>query len=862
MLFASTHHDPDAEKKQKEEIDFRASGKERRYSWDYDEHFDIFTAAPDGSAVKRLTETTGYDAEGAYSPNGEKIVFCSLRDAYPVDKLSEEERQRLEIDAAYFGEIYIMNADGSNQQRLTDWPGYDGGPFFSADGERIIWRHFDESGMIADIYTMRTDGSDRLQLTDFGAMCWAPYFHPSGDYAIFTSNKLGFSNFELYLVDAGGAKEPVRVTFTDGFDGLPVFSPDGGRLAWTSNRTSSGESQIFIADWNHEGAAAAVAAAPPREGGGHGFQSSITAADLRADVEYLASDDLEGRMTGTPGAAKAADYIIERFRDVGVRPAGSEGTYFHEFPFTSGVEVMKEGNKLEVSGKGIEEKYAVNGGFRPLAFSENREVEGGVVFAGYGLKAPGKMGVGYDSYAGIDAKDKIVVVLRYVPDDVSVERRQELNRYAGLRYKALVAREAGAKALLVVSGPRAHDAGELIPMKFDQSMANSGIVVASISGQVVEALFTGSGKSLEEIQQELDQENPHFEGSFELPDMTVKIATAVERKKEHGRNVIGVIPPANDDAGAEYIVIGAHYDHIGYGEIGSLARKGEEGQIHNGADDNASGTSMVLELAASLAALRESEPERFKRGVICALWSGEELGIIGSTYYAENPTVPLEQIAAYFNFDMVGRLRDNKLTVQGVGSSDAWRSMIEKRNVAAGFNLSIQDDPYLPTDVTAFYPKGVPCVSFFTGSHEDYNRPTDDASTLDYDGMERIARFAERMIVDVVEADERPQYAKVEPTKSQSGGRGSLKAYLGTIPDYAGEGEEGVKLSGVRAGGPADKAGVLGGDVIVELAGQTIKNIYDYTYALDAVKIGQATKMVVMRGGERVTITITPEARK
>ncbi|MBI1924177.1 PD40 domain-containing protein, partial [Candidatus Poribacteria bacterium] len=273
VLFASTHLDPEAEAKQKAELEFRASGKERRYSWDYDENMDIFSAARDGSnpspslrsgsgqVLRRLTDAVGYDAEGSYSPDGSQIVFCSLRDAYPSEKLSSEDRKRLEVDPAYFGELYLMNADGSDRRRLTHWPGYDGGPFFSPDGERILWRHFDESEMLADIYTMRRDGSDVRRLTHFDSMSWGPYFHPSGEYVIFASNKLGFSNFELYLVDASGAHEPVRVTYTEGFDGLPVFSPDGKRLCWTSNRTRSfsppaggeakrrggGESQLFQA---------------------------------------------------------------------------------------------------------------------------------------------------------------------------------------------------------------------------------------------------------------------------------------------------------------------------------------------------------------------------------------------------------------------------------------------------------------------------------------------------------------------------------------------------------------------------------------------------------------------------------------
>lgn len=863
VLFASTHLDPEAEAKQKAEIEFRESGKERRYSWDYDEHFDIFSSKRDGSASNRLTDAVGYDAEGAYSPDGSKIVFCSIRDGYPTDKLSDKDKKRLEMDTAYFAEIYIMNADGSEQTRLTDWPGYDGGPFFTPDGTRIVWRHFDESGMLADIYTMRLDGSDRRRLTEFDAMSWAPYFHPSNEYVVFASNKLGFSNFEIYMVDALGTREPVRVTYTDGFDGLPVFSPDGARLAWTSNRTADKKSQIFIADWDHEAALAALAAAPVRAGREKGLTAEITAADFREEVGFLASDRLEGRLTGSRGTKLASEYIAGYLAENGIEPLGENGTFFQEFPFTSGMKIIDDDCALSFVGKdGQENSFVLDEDFRPLAFSASDEVEGEVVFAGYGLSVPGDLEHGYDSYGGVDVADKIVMVLRYVPEEADVERRQELNHYAGLRYKAMVARERGAKALLVVTGPTSHDAGALIPLKFDQSSASSGIPIVSISGRVAELLFAGSDKNLEEVQSQLDLESPHVEGTFELAGVTVKLETGVEREQRSDRNVIGVIPPSAGMEGAEFVIIGAHYDHIGHGEIGSLADKDEQGQIHNGADDNASGTSMVMELAAVFAEARKTNPDAFRRGLVFGFWSGEEMGLIGSSFFVENPPFPLENIAAYVNFDMVGRLRENKLTMQGVGSSNMWPEIMEKRNVAAGFNLTMQSDPYLPEDVTAFYPKEIPIVSFFTGVHSDYNKPSDDPETLEYDDMVRIGRFARLVISDLLIRPDRPDYVKVERSKAQMGSRGSLTAYLGTIPDYAAEDMEGVKLTGVSAGGPADKAGLQGGDVIVEFAGQTITNIYDYTYALGGVKIGEPITVVVLRDGERVTLTVTPEARK
>ena len=860
VIFASTHDDHAAAAKEKAELDFRASGKARRYSWDYDENFDIYSAGEDGTGLVNLTRSPGYDAEGSVSPDGKQIVFCSLRAAFPLDKLTPQLRDRYQKDPSWFGDIYLMNADGSNVRRLTNEPGYDGGPFFSPDGQRIVWRHFEENGAIADIWTMKTDGTDKRRITDFKSMSWAPYFHPSGKYIIFTSNKFGFENFELFMVDTAGAHEPVRVTFTNGFDGLPVFSPDGKKLCWTSGRTSDGKAQLFLADWNDETAQEAIAQSPLR--GSEGKQAAslspaISKTDLEHEVQWLADAKRDGRMTGTPGARAAGNWLADYFQKIGLKSFGKD--YGWPFEFTSGERVLPDKSRCEIA---IDGKPAVNAtlehDFRPLAFSENGSAEGAVVFAGYGLVVTeGNGGAPYNSYNGLDVKDKIVLLLRYVPEGVEPARRAQLNRYSNLRYKAMLARERGAKAVLVVTGPNSPNAGELLPLTNDGTAAASGIVAASISGKTAERLLAPGGKTLKQLQTALDDENPHAEHGFVLPKVKVNLECGVEHIKKSDRDIAGYLPGSSD----EYVLVGAHYDHLGHGGNSSLDRAGEEGKIHPGADDNASGVAWVMEQAGALARARAEHPERFKRGVIFACWSGEEIGLIGSAAFCEHPPVPLNKIVAYLNADMVGRLRDNKLTVQGVGSSHVWRRMLEKRNVGAGFNLTLQDDPYLPTDTTSLYGKNVPALNFFTGAHEDYHRPTDTADKLSYDGLERIAKFADQIVLDLAQSPERPDLAKVERSGPVGSGREMLRTYLGTIPDYTTE-VKGVKLSGVRAGGPAEKAGLKGGDIIVEFAGQKIANIYDYTYALDAVKIGKPVKMIVERNGQRVTITVTPEARK
>lgn len=908
ILFASTHLDPASRDLQAEEIRNRAEGRERRYAWDYDEHFDLFLAPAAGGEPRRLTTESGYDAEGAFSPDGSRIVFCSTRDAYPLDRLSPEDRKLAEVNPSHFGDIYIMNADGSDVRRLTDAPGYDGGPFFSADGRRIVWRRFNEEGTLADVYSMNTDGSDVRRLTDFGAMSWAPYFHPSGDYIIFASNKHGFENFELFLVDAVGEKEPVRVTTTPGFDGLPVFSPDGRNLAWTSTRYASGSARagghLYLARWNDEAARAALAAAPPRTSPASAPQAasqpatqpgpepasaseaaapavpdapSITQAELRALVESLASESMDGRLTGTPGERAAAQTIADEFHRLGLRPLAGWPSLRHEFTFTAGVK-PGDGNALALTSieanphRPIAERLAradapvalvPEQDFMPLSISDEGTTSGQIAFAGYGLVVPDGAGAPlYDAYDGLDVAGRIVVILRYVPEAVSPELRQVYNRYAGLRYKALQARERGAAGLLVVTGPNSPGSGDLVPLSLDFGGVSSGLMAASITTTTADRLLRGSGRTLAQLQTELD--SGRKVPGFNLEDTFVAMTIDLEKETRTGTNVVGYLPAdPGSRAGElddEILVVGAHFDHLGRGQSGtSLARKGEEQGVHYGADDNASGVAALIEIAERMA----SQSSLRRRGVVFAAWSGEELGLLGSTRFTEQAPLPLSRIVAYLNMDMVGRVRDNQLAVQGIGSSPAWPGLIERLNVPAGFALALSADPYLPTDSTAFYLKEIPVLSFFSGAHEDYHRPTDTADKLNFEDLERVGSFVGDLVDSLARSGDRPPYARVARSSQASGGdRDTLRAYLGTIPDYTTENIEGVLLAGVQAGGPADRSGLRSGDIIKRFAGQEIANIYDYTYALDAVKIGEPVEVLVEREGAELTLTVTPEARQ
>ena len=456
-----------------------------------------------------------------------------------------------------------------------------------------------------------------------------------------------------------------------------------------------------------------------------------TATGTRAYVETLASDRFAGREAGSTGEQQAGDYIAAQLARIGARPLPGRQDVFMSFDFTAG---SRDGGSQLSSGS---QRFSAPADVVALSFSDDGTVSAPAVFAGYGIVVPEAQNFGYDSYATLDVKDKAVVVLRYFPEDADKETKSILARYSDLRYKALAARQRGAKALLVVTGPRSPNAGQTVPITFDTALAGSGIPAASISGKAAAALF--GSRSLESVQKELDSGNPHVAG-FALDGVTVELSTKLVREKRTARNVVAFLPATSPVAGVEkpWIVVGAHYDHLGLGRNGnSLASGADVGKPHVGADDNASGSAAVLAVAEAFA----RRPMR-RRNLVVALWSAEEIGLIGSNTFVNAPPIPLNQVAAYLNFDMVGRMQDNKLAVQATGSSTTWASLIERANVAAGFNLNLQPDPYQPTDVATFNQASVPSLNFTTGAHLDYHKPSDTPDKINYEDLDRIAEFA------------------------------------------------------------------------------------------------------------------------
>ncbi len=863
LLFASTHLDPTSLEKQAEQIAAREAGRTGRYSWDYDPSYDLFVATPSGE-LTRLTRARGYDAEASFSPDGRFVAFASNRHAFE-GSLSPADRERIADDPQYFMELYLLDLETSAIRRLTQTPGYDGGPFFSPDGQRLTWRRFAPDGATAEIHTMRIDGTDQRVLTRLNVMSWAPFYHPSGDYLLFSTNLHGFDNFELYMVDVEGHRDPVRVTEREGFDGLPSFSPDGESLLWTSNRTADGKSQLFLARWDDATARAALGLP---EIGGPGLapetRPTISAQDLAFRVASLTDPRTEGRSTGSAGEARAAADLERAMRAAGLQPGGDDGAWQHAFTFTAGLSPGID-NALSIGAQA----GRLDVDWRPLAFSRSGPVDPApIVFAGYGLVAPASGAAdALDDYADRDVSGRWVLVFRDLPRDLEPDRRRALRLHAGLRHKAMVARDRGAKGLIFVSGPGSGFRDPLVPLRFDASLAGTSIAAISLSDAFAETLLAESEEAefdLASLQAATDAALSEGEAPpalmIEAPPLTVRIDLQTERAQ--GVNVLGRLQVGAQPS-ERALVLGAHYDHLGRGEgSGSLADASEAGLVHPGADDNASGTALLLEIAEWLAARHRQGFDLGVHDFVFAAWSGEELGLLGSDAWVDehvSPHAPQMNPIAYLNFDMVGRLRDH-LVIQGLGSSPDWAAIIEQ--AAAPLDLSIhpQQDSYVPTDATSFYTRGVPILSAFTGVHDDYHKPSDTLEKLNLEGTVDIGELFTRIAESVGRRDT-PLTYQAQPAPSPGGARGGFRVFLGTIPDYARTDVVGVVLSGVQPAGPAEQAGLRRGDVIVEAAGQRIENLYDYTFALEAMTIGEPTRLRILRDGEPLEIEIVPRSR-
>ncbi len=774
--------------------------RSRGYVWPLYAGYEIYSAAPDGSDLKALTSTGVYDAEATVCPVDGSIVFTSMRDG----------------DL----ELYRMDADGGNVRRLTEAPGYDGGAFFSRDCSRIVWRASRPSGAALDeyrallaeglvrpgeleIWVANADGSDPRQVTYLGGANFAPYFFPAGDRILFSTNHHDprGREFDIFAIDIDGTGLE-RITFTEGFDGFPMFSPDGSLLAFASNRNqrAPGETDVYVARWVDA------------------EENVIPAAADRFldDVRWLADDARQGRGLGTPGLTAAADWLAARFADIGLEPAGTAGTYRQRFDAVVSV-ATGPATAITVEGERLApDEFMIPG------FSARTAAAGDVAFAGWGIASDEH---GVDDYAGIDAAGKVVLVRRFTPTDGVFEDEEVQRRLGDIRFKAFAARERGAVGLLVADLPADEAVAEApFPAQVVDRQGDAGVPVAVISRARAERLLGGGRAAL----------------AVDLVEQTEPV-----------ENIVGRLTAPQRLAGA--VMLGAHYDHLGLGGPGSLAPESDE--PHNGADDNASGVAALLEAARILAARKDE----LRRDVVFVAFTAEESGLLGSTELARNPlpgTAP-SGLVAMLNMDMVGRVRDNRLSVLGGESAEEWPALVDPLCAEFRIGCTLGGDGYGPSDQTPFFAAGVPVLHFFSGAHEDYHTPADDSVHINAAGGARVARLVAELALDLAASDGLTYRESAAPAP-----QGDVRGYgasLGTIPDYTGAPDDktGMLLAGVRSGGPADRAGLKRGDRVIELMGREVRDIYDLMYILRDAKPGETSTVVVERGAERIEAEVT-----
>jgi Tol biopolymer transport system component len=793
------------------------------YVWPLYSSYDIFKANADGSNVVQLTSQPGYDAEATVCRKDGSIIFTSVRDG----------------DL----ELYRMDADGQNVVRLTNTPGYDGGAFFNADCSKIVWRASRPAGkdledyqqLLAEglvrptqleLYVANADGTDARQITYLNAATFAPYFTPDGSRVLFSSNTGDPSGreFDIWAVNVDGT-ELERITKTPGFDGFPMFSPDGKLLAFSSNRASrpgTFDTNVFVTTW------VPGKIQPEKE----------TAADrVVRDIRWLADPARDGRGVGTPGLLASGEYIEARFKALGLLPTMPNGSYRQELEVVTNV---KSGPTTQL---GIADVTLPSTDFQPLGFSGQGTLSGRLVLAGYGINEPS---LGRIDYEGVPIKGNIAVVRRFVPDSEKFQDTKLKRVHGDLRQKAWVARERGAVALLVVDMPERPKAAPSdwkaadeapFPALEREGYGDAGIPVLVVKREA----FHKTLAQLEKGQR-----------------VNAKLTVELTLERQQVFNVLARLPaqaPAEQRLPGA-IVVGAHYDHLGHG--GSFSLAPDDHSPHVGADDNASGVSLVLEVARSLA--ESKAPTR--RDIVFATFTAEEMGVLGSSHLVKNPPAGLEpeHVYAMFNFDMVGRMQKNSLSVLGAESAEEWTSLVPKICDEVHVECHLSGSGYGPSDHSSFYTAGIPVLHFFTGAHSDYHKPSDVASRINGAGVAQIAALTEHLLADAPQL-QKLSYRKVAP-EDPRGDMRSFNASLGTIPDYAGPPDQkGVLLSDVRPGSGAQQGGMQRGDILIQLGDKNIEEVHDLMYALNAAKPHQTVKAIVLRDGKRVELKVTYQER-
>lgn len=569
------------------------------------------------------------------------------------------------------------------------------------------------------------------------------------------------------------------------------------------------------------------------------------------DVKALTTPAMEGRGDGTKGLIRAEKLIAHRYQQLGLQPAGVHG-YLQPFVVTTGAQ-LKGNNHLKVQTSAGKSDLKLNQDFVPFSFSSSGEAAGQLVFVGYGASADE---FGYDDYAGTDVKDKIVVVLRYEPAGFAAKTGNSgLTHHSQLITKAINAKNHGAKAVVLVNGQLQPGEEDLLTRFGSVSgPKDSGILLVQVKNVEAEKWFKAAGKSLAQLQAQIDHtEKPQ---SFAFPDdVRISVKVAIETTHATVNNVLAYLPGLTD----EYVIVGAHYDHLGRGNFDSLAPS-QIGQIHPGADDNASGTAGVLELARHFAPMKG----KLRRGILFANFAGEELGLLGSAEWVKEPTRSLDKAVAMINMDMIGRIKNDRIFVGGVGTGSTFAELLKGTQNKAHLNIEYSLSGYSSSDHTSFVSKHVPVLFFFSGLHSDYHKPSDTWEKINPDAAVRLLDMIEDVTEQLTYEQDRPRFqmvAEEAPGGRTAGGGGGYGPYFGSIPDF-GEVETGVRFSDIKPGSPAAKAGLKGGDILVQFNDKPIRNLYDFTDALRRSKVGDVVEVKVLRDGQPITAKVTLEQRR
>ena len=572
-------------------------------------------------------------------------------------------------------------------------------------------------------------------------------------------------------------------------------------------------------------------------------------------IKFLASPEMRGRATGSPELEKAAAYIADQFRSMHLQPLHGD-SYYQDFQVTTNAR-LGNANRFSWAEDGHRKNLHFQQDFVPFNFSSSGKASGQIVFAGYGITAKE---YNYDDYANIDVKDKLVLLLRHEPqefDDSSVFAGRAYTAHAQFDSKAINAKMHGARGVILVNDIYAHGGDEDRFESFGHTAGpdNAGIYFVQLKAGIAEAWMAEAGKNLKEIEEDIDKDlKPR---SFALPaGLEAQMNVDIEREVKTVHNVGAYIPGETP----EYVILGAHYDHLGLGEKDSLAPS-LVGTVHPGADDNASGTSGVIELARYFS----TQPQH-KRGILFLTFAGEELGLLGSSYFANHPEFPIENAVAMLNMDMIGRIRENRVFVSGFGTGTTLKEVLEDAQRHTDLKLDESEKAgYGSSDHTSFTARQVPVLFFFSGLHADYHKPSDTWDKIDAADAVKLLRVVAGITTELASEPGRPKYVRVAPDPHAggvAGGGGSgYGPYFGSIPDFT-ELPNGVRFSDVRDGSPAAKAGFKAGDVLVEFDGKKIQNLYDFTYALRARKPGDVVLVRVIRNGQSFEAKVLLAERK